>query len=437
MTVVDGKFHNGGAGGGDGIGCRPRCRPRCTETCPEETKCDAVGRKRVLACLACLLVVCAPGGATLVWSWGCVLACFCVRLMSFFLLLGVLFRLDAGQCELWDVVTVSPALALAYSPADGAGVLLALAGPAARVAFWVFLRVAAGLCIACVCGGVLSVVLGALRLVARARARAWAQPAAVAYHGTSLEQGLAVRAGPAAGLLGWALWSAPRASGSLHTALARARAAGAASSGGGPAGGGPAGAEGHGVVFRLEEYPGPRARVTAVLFTDTVRAARLGYEVRAGPQGYEVRRAGAGRKGAPATFYHGTPALENVLAIQRGGFDVGRSGANAGQMLGPGVYVTTSLEKAMNYAREGGAVFRLEVDLGRCAQLVGKSGLCSWQTHYDSAWAPRGLIGEREENCVRDPRRVRVRDVLLVAPAEAARENYRVVDRRLQRPWWR
>ena len=352
------------------------------------------------------------------------MACFCVRLMSFFILLGVLFRLDAGQCELWDVVTVSPALALAYSPADGAGVLLALAGPAARVAFWVFLRVAAGLCIACVCGGVLSVVLGALRLVARARARAWAQPAAVAYHGTSLEQGLAVRAGPAAGLLGWALWSAPRASGSLHTALARARAR--------AAGGGPAGAEGHGVVFRLEEYPGPRARVTAVLFTDTVQAARLGYEVRAGPQGYEVRRARAGRKGAPTTFYHGTPALENVLAIQRGGFDVGRSGANAGQMLGPGVYVTTSLEKAMNYAREGGAVFRLEVDLGRCAQLVTKSGLCSWQTHYDSAWAPRGLIGEREENCVRDPRRVRVADVLLVAPAAAARASWRVVDRRLR-----
>ena len=428
MTVVDGKFQKGGAGGGDGIGCRPRC----TETCPEETKCDDVGLQRVLACLACLLVVCAPGGATLVWSWGCVLACFCVRLMSFFLWLCVLIRFYDGQRELWHVVTVSPALALAYSPADGAGVLLALAGPAARVAFSVFLHVAAGLCIGCVCCVVWSVVSGALSFVALVRARAWAKPAAVAYHGTSLEQGLAVRARPAAGLLGWALWSAPRASGSLHTALARARAAG-----GKPAGGGPAGAEGHGVVFRLEKFPGPRARVTAVLFTDTAKARAAGYEVWPGPQGDEVRRARVVPKEAPTTFYHGTPVLENVLAIQRVGFDVRRSGTNAGQMLGPGVYVTTSLEKAMNYASEGGAVFRLEVDLGRCARLVPQSSLCSWQTDYDSAWAPRGLIGKREENCVRDPSRVCVRDVLLVAPAEAARENYRVVDRRLQRPWWR
>ena len=412
------------------MGCRPRCRPHYTETCLNEKKCKVVR----LAVLACLLVVCAQGGTTLVWSGAYYLVCLLVRLVSSVFVLALTIRYCENKLEPGDVVILCPALALAYSPAAGVDVLLALAGLAAQVAFWVFQHVypAAAVCVVCACGCVLRVVGAALRLVARARARAWAQPAAVAYHGTSLEQGLAVRAGPAAGLLGWALWSAPRASGSLHTALARARAAGAASSGGGPAG-----AAGHGVVFRLEEYPGPRARVTAVLFTDTVRAARLGYEVRAGPQGYEVRRARAGRKRAPTTFYHGTPALANVLAIQRGGFDVGRSGANAGQMLGPGVYVTTSLEKAMNYAREGGAVFRLEVDLGRCAQLVGKSGLCSWQTHYDSAWAPRGLIGEREENCVRDPRRVRVRDVLLVAPAEAARENYRVVDRRLQRPWWR
>ncbi len=34
---------------------------------------------------------------------------------------------------------------------------------------------------------------------------------------------------------------------------------------------------------------------------------------------------------------------------------------------------------------------------------------------------------------VRDPRRVRVKDVLLVAPAEAAKECFAVVDRRLRR----
>ena len=97
--------------------------------------------------------------------------------------------------------------------------------------------------------------------------------------------------------------------------------------------------------------------------------------------------------------------------------------------------MTTSLEKAMNYAREGGAVFRLEVDLGRCANLEKTRDLRGWHTQYDSAWAPRGLIGIREENVVRDAQRVRVRDVVLVAPADAAREHYRVVDRRLRRAW--
>jgi hypothetical protein len=314
-----------------------------------------------------------------------------------------------------DVFVLCPALALAYSPADAAGAVLALAGPAARVAFWLLVCAAVVLCVACIP----SVIWRALKCVerARARARALAHPAAVAYHGTSLEAAPAVRAG------GWL-----RTSASLHTALARAQAAGAAQAGAGP------GREGHGVVFRLEEYPGPRARVTAVLFTDTARAQQLGYAARGGAV---VRAEGPGgargaRGRAPTAFYHGTPALENVLAIQKQGFDVGRAGANAGAMLGAGVYVTTSLQKAMNYAREDGAVFRLEVDLGRCAKLESTCELRTWQARFDSAWAPRGLIGEREENCVRDPRRVRVADVLLVAPAAAARASWRVVDRRLR-----
>jgi hypothetical protein len=376
-----------------------------------------------------LVLACVPGAAALVLSWVCSVVLLLVRFVSGIFSVNLVIRQCDGHAGPWDVIVLALTLPLTYSPGDCGGVFLALAGPAARVALWVFLRVAAGLCIACVCGGVLRVVVGALGWVAeaRARARAWAHPAAVAYHGTSLEKGLAVHSGRELrrGTL--------RASASLHTALARAQAAGAAGSGGGSGPkGGPADPEGHGVVFRLEEYPGPSARVTAVLFTDTVRAARLGYEVQAGPLGYEVRRARAGRKAAPRTFYHGTPALGNVLAIQRAGFDVGRSGANAGQMLGAGVYVTTSLKKAMNYAREGGAVFRLKVDLGRCLKLESDLDMRSWQGRFDSAWAPAGLFGEREENCVRDPRRVRVEDVLLVAPAEAARGHWRVVDRRLR-----
>ena len=85
---------------------------------------------------------------------------------------------------------------------------------------------------------------------------------------------------------------------------------------------------------------------------------------------------GGGGGGEARILYHGT-SLEAILAIQESGFRVDLSGTNAGAMLGPGVYVTTTLQKALNYAkREGvpgkephpaaGGVFELEVDLGRC-----------------------------------------------------------------------
>eukprot|EP01046_Picozoa_sp_COSAG06_P104139 COSAG06_NODE_50329_length_319_cov_1.140909_1_plen_77_part_01 len=52
----------------------------------------------------------------------------------------------------------------------------------------------------------------------------------------------------------------------------------------------------------------------------------------------------------PTEFYHGT-SLEAILAIQDSGFRVDLSGTNAGAMLGPGVYITTTLAKALNYAK--------------------------------------------------------------------------------------
>ena len=48
-------------------------------------------------------------------------------------------------------------------------------------------------------------------------------------------------------------------------------------------------------------------------------------------------------------FYHGT-SVEAAMSIQATGFDVSRSGSNAGAMLGPGLYVTTTLQKALTYA---------------------------------------------------------------------------------------
>ena len=46
-------------------------------------------------------------------------------------------------------------------------------------------------------------------------------------------------------------------------------------------------------------------------------------------------------------FYHGT-SLAAALKIQDEGFRVDLAGSNAGKMLGPGLYCTTTLEKAVN-----------------------------------------------------------------------------------------
>ena len=63
----------------------------------------------------------------------------------------------------------------------------------------------------------------------------------------------------------------------------------------------------------------------------------------------------------PEIFYHGT-SLEAAMDIQKNGFDVRKSGSNAGMSLGRGLYVTTTLEKALNYAKRTpckGAIFEL------------------------------------------------------------------------------
>ena len=112
----------------------------------------------------------------------------------------------------------------------------------------------------------------------------------------------------------------------------------------------------------------------------------------------------------PREFYHGT-SLEAALAIQRDGFNVELSGSNAGAMLGDGLYITTTLEKALNYAKpkpNAGAIFRLQVDLGRCYTVTDKNDPLrrTWADEgYDSAWSKAGLLGVREENCVKDPAR--------------------------------
>ena len=80
-----------------------------------------------------------------------------------------------------------------------------------------------------------------------------------------------------------------------------------------------------------------------------------------------------------------------------------------GAALGDGVYITTTLEKAVNYAKglsrkpnlASGVILKLEVELRCCKKIERKDDpqRQSWYKHgFDSAWAPAGVVGEREEN---------------------------------------
>ena len=89
----------------------------------------------------------------------------------------------------------------------------------------------------------------------------------------------------------------------------------------------------------------------------------------------------------PTEFYHGT-SLASAFAIQAHGFRVDLAGSNASAALGSGVYVTTTLEKAHNYAKgrpqkpnsARGVVLKLKVDLERCKKIETKIiAVCSFE----------------------------------------------------------
>ena len=71
--------------------------------------------------------------------------------------------------------------------------------------------------------------------------------------------------------------------------------------------------------------------------------------------------------------------------------------------------------KAFDYLKceHGGIIFELNVDLGRCKILhPDDPQMKTWQQHYDSAWHPTGAVNSveegKEENCVKDPRRIKI-----------------------------
>jgi hypothetical protein len=167
---------------------------------------------------------------------------------------------------------------------------------------------------------------------------------------------------------------------------------------------------GQGLDLLREKIPGPAGSMVKLGFRNS---AGLLYDVHLARTAYGDQQKERAWGERYRTFYHGT-SLEAAMNIQKVGFDVQRSGSNAGAALGQGLYVSTTLEKALNYAKPmpcQGAIFELRVQLGRCYKVTDKAdrNKQNWQQMgFDSAWAPDGTIGVREENCIKDPRPPRV-----------------------------
>jgi hypothetical protein len=153
------------------------------------------------------------------------------------------------------------------------------------------------------------------------------------------------------------------------------------------------------------------------------------------------KRAADGHQHSHQTFhfaselYHAT-SLEAALRIQAEGFRVpkGPSQQKAGALLGPGVYASATLQKAIQYCDgpEGGIVFQLAVDLGKCITLKENDPMMTtWQQHgYDSAWAPTGAGGRGaglEENCMKDPKRIKIVNAIAVHTTKLEQAGYKIV----------
>ena len=113
----------------------------------------------------------------------------------------------------------------------------------------------------------------------------------------------------------------------------------------------------------------------------------------------------SGDDGRVFVMYHGT-SWRKWQKIRRHGFLP--SGDASG--LGAGVYLTRNEQKAEFYkGSESGVIIKVRVRLGKMI-VINRQGhplqKC-WQRYgYDSAFAPAGAIGRREENCVLDPTRI-------------------------------
>ncbi|XP_029470529.1 uncharacterized protein LOC115098222 [Rhinatrema bivittatum] len=120
-------------------------------------------------------------------------------------------------------------------------------------------------------------------------------------------------------------------------------------------------------------------------------------------------------------MYHGT-SVQAAISIIQTGFIPSKDG-----MLGRGVYVSRDIKKAQRYpmylSPTDRVILKVNVRVGKVKKIdrQGHPLQKTWHAHgYDTAWVPpnSGMVPSGlEENCVWDPKRVKVMDVVQAPPA--------------------
>lgn len=113
-------------------------------------------------------------------------------------------------------------------------------------------------------------------------------------------------------------------------------------------------------------------------------------------------------------MYHGT-TRRNAESIQVGGFRPSPHGT-----LGTGVYLSRDHQKAscypMGHPNCDKVVIKVLVDVGKAIAIRHHNHplRTTWYRNgYDSAWVPKlPWLGTMEENCIWDPRRIRILQVI-------------------------
>uniref|UniRef100_I3JSP2 PARP catalytic domain-containing protein n=1 Tax=Oreochromis niloticus TaxID=8128 RepID=I3JSP2_ORENI len=137
-----------------------------------------------------------------------------------------------------------------------------------------------------------------------------------------------------------------------------------------------------------------------------------------------VQGAGGPEDGETYAMYHGTTSA-NARSILASGFCRSSDG-----MLGPGVYLSRDLDKASRYPMKhpvhDKVVIRVKVNVGRVKAIDRQNHPLqkTWHDHgYDTAWVPPncGMVRSGlEEDCVWDPKRITVIDIIKPKPVQGA-----------------